>query len=105
MGDTGPCGPCTEIHFDSRPDANNDGHSLVNNDETGTVVEIWNNVFIQFERYWNPQFGGATELREWEKANIHLSASEETIKEYYEKKKQKHLDLTLLKELPSKHVD
>src|SRR6188768_230888 len=50
MGDTGPCGPCTEIHFDSRPNANNDGHSLVNNDETGTVVEIWNNVFIQFNR-------------------------------------------------------
>jgi alanyl-tRNA synthetase len=50
MGDTGPCGPCTEIHFDSRPNANNDGHSLVNNDESGTVMEIWNNVFIQFNR-------------------------------------------------------
>ena len=53
MGDTGPCGPCTEVHFDSRPDANNDGHSLVNNDETGTVMEIWNNVFIQFNRSKN----------------------------------------------------
>src|SRR5678815_1820215 len=53
MGDTGPCGPCTEIHFDSRPNANNDGHSLVNNDETGTVMEIWNNVFIQFNRSKN----------------------------------------------------
>ncbi|TMI95153.1 MAG: alanine--tRNA ligase [Bacteroidetes bacterium] len=50
MGDTGPCGPCTEIHFDARPEANNDGHSLVNNDETGVVMEIWNNVFIQFNR-------------------------------------------------------
>jgi len=50
MGDTGPCGPCTEIHFDSRPNANNDGYSLVNNDDTGTVMEIWNNVFIQFNR-------------------------------------------------------
>src|SRR5688572_25573582 len=50
MGDTGPCGPCTEIHVDTRPEANNDGHSLVNNDETGQVMEIWNNVLIQFNR-------------------------------------------------------
>jgi alanyl-tRNA synthetase len=50
MGDTGPCGPCTEIHYDARPNANNDGHALVNNDETGVVMEIWNNVFIQFNR-------------------------------------------------------
>jgi alanyl-tRNA synthetase len=52
MGDTGPCGPCTEIHVDCRPDAERkklDGKKLVNNDHP-QVIEIWNNVFIQFNR-------------------------------------------------------
>ncbi|MBC7903023.1 MAG: alanine--tRNA ligase, partial [Gemmatimonadaceae bacterium] len=52
MGDTGPCGPCTEIHVDCRPDkerAAQNGAGLVNNDHP-QVIEIWNNVFIQYNR-------------------------------------------------------
>jgi len=55
MGDTGPCGPCSEIHIDMRPQeerAKVDGKSLVNQDHP-QVIEIWNLVFIQFNRKSN----------------------------------------------------
>ncbi len=46
MGETGPCGPCTEIHVDLTPDGNTRGQ-LVNKGDA-RCIEIWNNVFIQF---------------------------------------------------------
>ncbi|MFL5740909.1 MAG: alanine--tRNA ligase [Flavisolibacter sp.] len=52
MGETGPCGPCTEIHIDSRSEDERkkiSGRDLVNADHP-QVIEIWNNVFIQYNR-------------------------------------------------------
>jgi len=52
MGDVGPCGPCSEIHMDLRPESERkeqDGKSLVNMDHE-QVIELWNLVFIQYNR-------------------------------------------------------
>ena len=51
MGDTGPCGPCSEIHYDMGPAASDQGHTDCKfGCECGRYVEIWNLVFMQFDR-------------------------------------------------------
>src|SRR5438874_1005266 len=51
MGDTGPCGPCSEIHYDMGPEASEQGHKDCRFPcDCGRYVEIWNLVFMQFDR-------------------------------------------------------
>jgi alanyl-tRNA synthetase len=51
MGDTGPCGPCSEIHYDMGPAASDQGHTdCAFGCDCGRYVEIWNLVFMQFDR-------------------------------------------------------
>jgi alanyl-tRNA synthetase len=51
MGDTGPCGPCSEIHYDMGPAASDAGHAdCAFTCDCGRYVEIWNLVFMQFDR-------------------------------------------------------
>ncbi len=68
MGETGPCGPCTEIHVDLRPgpaqtdlDAQKSGRALVNGGDA-RCIEIWNNVFIQYNA--QPRSGGDASSRQ-----------------------------------------
>lgn len=101
MGNTGPCGPCSEIHVDCRPDeerAKVSGATLVNNDHP-QVIEIWNNVFMEFNRKWIKD-GAAAELEAFEKAI--------TDKDDPKNKAaiaKKHSELTVLEPLPARHVD
>jgi alanyl-tRNA synthetase len=51
MGDTGPCGPCSEIHYDMGPEVSDEGHADCKFPcDCGRYVEIWNLVFMQFNR-------------------------------------------------------
>jgi alanyl-tRNA synthetase len=99
MADLGPCGPCSEIHVDLRSEEERKkipGKELVNNDHP-QVIEIWNNVFMEFERYWNPEKGGASELVKFD-----LEYKGDDKKTARERLRSK---LTLLKPLPNKNVD
>jgi len=58
MGDTGPCGPCSEIHYDMGPAATDHGHAdCAFPCDCGRYVEIWNLVFMQFNRYCRIEAG------------------------------------------------
>ncbi len=58
MGDTGPCGPCSEIHYDLGPKASDLGHTdCAFPCECGRYVELWNLVFMQFNRDLPAQAG------------------------------------------------
>lgn len=99
MADLGPCGPCSEIHVDLRSAEERKkvpGRDLVNNDHP-QVIEIWNLVFMEFERYWNPQKGGANELFKFD-----LEYQGDDKKAAREKLRS---SLTLLRSLPNKNVD
>jgi alanyl-tRNA synthetase len=66
MGDTGPCGPCTEIFIDRTPDKT--GGPTVLSGEDPRVMEIWNNVFIQYNREWKGD--GARAMREFDTIRV-----------------------------------
>jgi alanyl-tRNA synthetase len=61
MGDTGPCGPCSELHYDMGPAASEQGHTDCKFPcDCGRYVEIWNLVFMQFNKYWACERPGAS---------------------------------------------
>ncbi|MDQ2751715.1 MAG: alanine--tRNA ligase, partial [Bacteroidota bacterium] len=105
MGDTGPCGPCTEIHFDGRSDEERNatpGKILVNNDDP-QVIEIWNIVFIQFSRLWDKN--KIDVLIKYQKERLERKEIDEKQFEKLKYQFEHDKENTLLESLPAKHVD
>ncbi|MFA7380974.1 MAG: alanine--tRNA ligase [Bacteroidia bacterium] len=105
MGDTGPCGPCSEIHVDLRSDAERkavDGSTLVNHDHP-QVIEIWNNVFMEFNRIKDQD---KIKLKS-EELNVRYEKGQLTQEQLKEKISEVERDSenTKLVLLPDKHVD
>src|SRR6266404_3258338 len=68
MGETGPCGPCSEIHYYMGPDANDPENCAANvNGPSDTITELWNLVFMQFDR--SEVEGNSTSLSEGERGS------------------------------------
>src|SRR6267143_553878 len=63
MGETGPCGPCSEIHFDMGPEASEQGHTDCKFPcDCGRYVEIWNLVFMEYNRQVGPDWAKVSDL-------------------------------------------
>jgi alanyl-tRNA synthetase len=76
MGDTGPCGPCSEVHYDMGPQASDLGHKdCAFGCDCGRYVELWNLVFMQFDR----QFKTIEERTGGSEAKLALQSVKETV--------------------------